>query len=72
MATARTIAGRVADNPGHATRLAKRLLREGQDMKLASLLELSAAYQALAHHTEDHAEAVSAMLEKRAPVLANR
>ena len=47
--------------------MAKRLLREGQDMKLAPLLELSAAYQALAHHTEDHHEAVSAFLEKRDP-----
>lgn len=72
MAAAKNIAKKIADNPGHATRMAKRLLREGQDMKLASLLELSAAYQALAHHTEDHAEAVSAMLENRAPVLENR
>lgn len=63
------IARRIAANPGHATRLAKRLLREGQDMKLAPLLELSAAYQALAHHTHDHEEAVAAMLEKREPQL---
>lgn len=61
------VAGMIAANPGHATRMAKRLLREGQDMKLAPLLELSAAYQALAHHTQDHHEAVSAFLEKRAP-----
>ncbi len=64
---AQDIAHRIAANPGHATRLAKRLLREGQDMKLAPLLELSAAYQALAHHTRDHDEAVAAFLEKRAP-----
>jgi enoyl-CoA hydratase/carnithine racemase len=61
------IARSIAANPGHATRMAKRLLREGQDMKLAPLLELSAAYQALAHHTQDHHEAVDAFLEKRAP-----
>jgi enoyl-CoA hydratase/carnithine racemase len=41
-------------------------------MKLAPLLELSAAYQALAHHTEDHEEAVAAFLEKRAPNLTGR
>lgn len=70
--TALDVARRIAANPGHATRLAKRLLREGQDMKLAPLLELSAAYQALAHHTHDHDEAVAAMLEKRAPVLEDR
>ena len=34
-------------------------------MRLDSLLELSAAMQALAHHTQDHAEAVNALLEKR-------
>jgi enoyl-CoA hydratase/carnithine racemase len=72
LAAAREVALRIAANPGHATRLAKRLLREGQDMKLAPLLELSAAYQALAHHTHDHEEAVAAMLEKRAPALEDR
>lgn len=66
------IASSIAANPGHATRLAKRLLREGQDMKLASLLELSAAYQAIAHHTHDHEEAVAAFLQKRAPVFLDR
>ena len=69
---AQEIAHRIAANPGHATRLAKRLLREGQDMKLAPLLELSAAYQALAHHTADHDEAVAAFLEKRAPQLTGQ
>ncbi|MCP5395189.1 MAG: crotonase/enoyl-CoA hydratase family protein [Sphingomonadaceae bacterium] len=67
MDRAMELAGSIAANPGHATRMAKRLLREGQDMKLAPLLELSAAYQALAHHTEDHHEAVQAFLDKRAP-----
>ena len=61
------VAQAIAANPGHATRMAKRLLREGQDMRLAPLLELSAAYQALAHHTQDHAEAIDAFLEKRKP-----
>lgn len=63
------IAQSIAANPGHATRMAKRLLREGQDMKLGPLLELSAAYQALAHHTQDHTEAVNAFVEKREPQL---
>src|SRR3989344_1513968 len=65
------IADRIAANPGHSTRLAKRLLREGQDMKLGPLLELSAAYQALAHHTADHIEAVDAFIAKRRPVWAD-
>ncbi|WP_226016530.1 crotonase/enoyl-CoA hydratase family protein [Novosphingobium sp. FKTRR1] len=66
------VARAIAANPGHATRMAKRLLREGQDMKLAPLLELSAAYQALAHHTCDHAEAVAAFLEKRPPAFTDQ
>ncbi len=61
------VARSIAANPGHATRMAKRLLRDGQDMKLAPLLEMSAAYQALAHHTRDHEEAVAAFIEKRPP-----
>lgn len=60
------IAAMIVANPGHATRLAKRLLREGQDMKLGPLLELSAAYQALAHHSADHHEAVAAAIDRRA------
>ncbi|RYE03060.1 MAG: crotonase/enoyl-CoA hydratase family protein [Sphingomonadales bacterium] len=72
MNEARKLAARIAANPGHGTRLAKRLLREGQDMKLAPLLELSAAYQALAHHTHDHEEAVAAMLARRPAVLEDR
>ena len=43
-----------------------------QHMRLDSLLELSAAYQALAHHTEDHAEAVEAFVEKRDPLFTGR
>jgi len=66
------VAGQIAANPGHATRMAKRLLREGQDMKLAPLLELSAAYQALSHYTEDHHIAVEAMLSRSTPEFRDR
>jgi enoyl-CoA hydratase/carnithine racemase len=66
------IARRMAANPSHGLRLTKRLLREGQHMRLDSLLEMSAAYQALAHHTEDHAEAVAAFLGKREPQYQGR
>lgn len=69
---AQTLARRIASNPGHALRLCKRLLREGQHMRLDSLLELSAAYQALAHHTEDHQEAVAAFVDKRDPHYQDR
>jgi len=32
-------------------------------------MEMSAAAQAIAHHTEDHMEGVDTILEKRAPVF---
>ncbi|WP_313054310.1 crotonase/enoyl-CoA hydratase family protein [Pseudomonas lopnurensis] len=67
-----TLAERIAANPGHSLRLCKRLLREGQHMRLDSLLELSAAYQSLAHHTQDHHEAVAAFLDKRKPDYQDR
>ena len=65
--TARTLAAKIAANPGGVMRMTKRLLREGQHSSLASLLELSASYQALAHKTAEHREAVTAFIEKRAP-----
>src|ERR1700744_4249291 len=71
LSEARSLARRIAANPGHALRLTKRLLREGQHMRLDSLLELSASFQALAHHTEDHLEAVNAFLDKRTPRYMN-
>ena len=65
MDAARELAGRVAKNPPHSVRMAKKLLREAQHQSLESLLELSAAMQALAHHTRDHREALAAFGEKR-------
>lgn len=62
---AHELAGRIAANPPHALRMTKRLMREGQQSTLETLLELSAAMQAVAHHTDDHHEAVAAMLERR-------
>lgn len=64
---AHELAGRIAANPARALRLTKRLLREAQAQRIGDVLELSAAYQALAHETADHAEAVDAFLEKREP-----
>ncbi len=64
---AREIAARIAAKPAQALRLAKRLFREGQHSRLSDVLELSAAYQALAHETQDHAEALAAFFEKRKP-----
>jgi enoyl-CoA hydratase/carnithine racemase len=64
---ARALAGRIAVNPPQAVRMAKRLLMEGRHTRLDTLLEMSAAMQALTHATADHREAVDAFLEKRKP-----
>ena len=65
LAAAGAMAARIAANPAHAVRMTKRLLRASRDSNLATLLEMSASFQALAHVTEDHKEAVSAFLNKR-------
>jgi enoyl-CoA hydratase/carnithine racemase len=72
MDAAQALAARIAANPPEMVRMTKRLLREGQHTRLSTLLEMSAAFQALAHSTEDHKEAVSAMLEKRKPTFTGR
>ena len=60
------LAEKIASKPPEALRMAKRLLYAGQTMTLRQLLDQSAGFQALCHHTEDHMEALSAMFEKRA------
>ena len=67
MDTAMDLAQRIAKNPPQALRATKQLLRAGTSMPLDSLLQMSAAIQANLHQTEDHVEAVSAMIEKREP-----
>ncbi len=65
MTAANELAGRIAKNPPHALRLSKKLMREGEHTRLDSLLEMSAAFQALSHYTDDHVEAIDAFFEKR-------
>ena len=64
---AHALADRIAAHPPQAMRMTKKLMREALHTRLDTLLELSAAYQALAHKTPEHAEAVNAFLEKRPP-----
>ena len=56
----------IAQNPPHAVRLTKQLLRASQNASLDELLDKSAAFQAVCHAEPDHAEAVEAFFEKRA------
>jgi enoyl-CoA hydratase/carnithine racemase len=63
MDEARALAARIAANPGPALRMSKKLLREGQHVRLDTLLEMSAGMQALAHFTPEHDRAIDTFLQ---------
>ncbi len=63
------LAERIAQQPPHALRLAKSLLKHGQTTSYDTLMEMSAAAQAISHLTDDHMEGVEALLEKRPAVF---
>lgn len=58
------LAGRIAGHSGSVLRMTKRLLRAGQAAGLDPLLDLSATYQAIAHGTAEHRDAVQAFARK--------
>lgn len=64
--TAMELAQRIARNSGHALRMTKRLLRESIHARMDTILEMSAGFQALAHHTAEHEAALDAFLQRRA------
>ncbi len=66
---AKRLAARIVKNPPRQLRLAKRLLREGLNTRLDTMLELAAAYQGACHQTQDHKEAVDSLLDKRDAVF---
>lgn len=67
MTEANDLAQTIAAQPPAVLRMTKRLLRTGQTADFGTVQDLSASMQALAHHTGDHMEALSAMFEKRPP-----
>ena len=67
MDAAMELAEKTAAQPPLALRAAKMLLRKAQNADYETIMEMSAAQQAILHHTDDHVEGVSALLEKRAP-----
>lgn len=68
MSLAETIAGR----PPVTARMLKSLLRQSLSSGLFDFLDNCAALQAICHSTDDHLEAVTAMLEKRPPTFHGR
>jgi len=69
---ARALATRIAKNPPNQLRMAKRLIREGLNTRLNTVLELAAAFQGACHQTKDHEEAVDSLLEKREAIFVGR
>jgi enoyl-CoA hydratase/carnithine racemase len=72
MDEALALAERIAAQPPHALRLAKNLMRHGVNTSYDTLMDMSAASQAIAHLTDDHMEGVEALLEKRSPVFKGK
>lgn len=72
MDVAQSLAGRIAAQPPDVLRLTKTLMRKGQTSTYEDVLDMSAAFQALAHHTQDHHEAVSAFFDKRPPEFSGQ
>lgn len=69
LAEATGLAKRIAANPPLQLRMSKRLLREAQNVRFDTLLEMASGLQSLCHFTQDHEEAVLAFFEKRPPTF---
>ncbi|KMO82766.1 crotonase/enoyl-CoA hydratase family protein [Mycolicibacterium chlorophenolicum] len=59
LSEARALADRIAVNPPHALRMAKRLLQESVSGSLESTLAMAAAMQPLAHHDTEHEQRIA-------------
>ncbi|BBD98403.1 enoyl-CoA hydratase [Sphingobium amiense] len=65
MPAALALAKRIAVNSGDAVRMSKRLLMRGRELRLAEVLELSGAMQALAHTTVEHKDIVAGLVARQ-------
>ena len=63
---AQALATEMAAKPPQALRLTKRLLKLAQRTELPDFLDICAGFQGMAHHTEEHLDAVNLFLDKNA------
>jgi len=70
-AFALALAHRIAANPPQVLRWTRQLRQHGRTGTLDDALEAAARLQGLAHHTPEHAEAITAYFEKLAPSLGH-
>ncbi len=66
------MASKIARQPPGVLRMTKKLMREALSADFGKIMEMSAACQAEAHVSADHAEALAAFFEKRTPVFKGR
>jgi enoyl-CoA hydratase/carnithine racemase len=71
-AEAEALAARLAAGPPVAIRLAKLMMRRGAQMDLETALQMAAAAESITLSSEDHAEGMAAMREKRRPRFMGR
>lgn len=62
---AHSLATRIASNPSSVLRMSKKLIREAQHARLETILELSAALQSIAQHSEEYMTTLNNFLPKR-------
>jgi 2-(1,2-epoxy-1,2-dihydrophenyl)acetyl-CoA isomerase len=66
------LAYQIASGPQIAIRMTKRAVRQSLEMNLDASLDMISSHMAVIKETEDHAEGVSAFLEKRKPQFKGR
>jgi len=64
MEKALEIASKIVAKPPLPVRLTKQMMRQANNVSLETILEMACSMQAAMHQTKDHAEAVTAMLNK--------
>tara|TARA_R110001592_G_scaffold204709_3_gene454971 strand:+ start:366 stop:1169 length:804 start_codon:yes stop_codon:yes gene_type:complete len=72
MNEAHALAARIVQQPPHALRMTKRLMRDGMSASFDTIMEMSASMQVIVQNTEDHLEAVNAFFDKRTPEFKGR
>ena len=72
LAEARALAAKICRQPPGVLRMTKKLMRDAIGSDFEKIMEASAALQARAHASEDHAEALAAFFGKRDPNFSGR